>query len=1220
MRIVIDMQGAQSESRFRGIGRYTLSFAQAVVRNRGEHEVILALSGLFPETIEPIRGAFEDLMPSDNIRVWSAPGPVKESDPNNDTRREVAEIMREAFLASLQPDLIHICSVFEGYLDDAVISIGRFDSQTPVSVTLHDLIPLLNPSQYLEPDPQYSKYYYRKIESIQKAHTYLAISESSREEGVMTLGISKECMINTSEGADSRFRPYILDESTAARIRRKFGLVQPFVLYTGGADDRKNLLRLITAYARLPEVLRIKYQLLFAGKMPDEAVLGFKRHAESEGLLPGDLIFTGYISDDELIQLYNLCELFVFPSWHEGFGLPALEAMACGAPVIGANTSSLPEVIGLNSALFDPFEADSISAKMAEVLNDDSYRNSLIDHGLRQAKKFSWDKTAKCAIDIWERAQKDFECGSLATAGIYERLNMVVSKYLQKMDPEYQAEIAQDLALNFQQSTERQLLVDVSELCQRDAATGIQRVVKNYLKCLLELPPSGYRVEPIYATLQEDGYRYARRFKQRFLGENAGCVNDDPVHWQRGDVFLGLDMQHHVQLAHADYYKQLQLDGVIFKFLIHDLLPLQLQEYFDGSEVGELHKKLLTLIASLDGAICVSKATSEAFEQWLNDNDITRHPSFQNTWVHNGADIEGPVFSLGMPEGAEQVLEELDKRPTFLCVSTLEPRKQQQQILDAAQNLWRGEYDINLVFVGSKGWKVEGLAERIRSHPEQGRRLFWLEAISDEYLKRVYSASTCLIAASVNEGFGLSIVEAAREGIPIVARDIPVFREVADSGAYYFNGYTPEDLEKALREWLALYSNGIHPRSESLRWSTWKESTEKLKRALLEDYFPRRQLLVDVSELVHQDARSGIQRVVRSIVKEWLDNPPSGFRVELVYATLDQQYRYARRFTQRFLGRDDDYSEDEIIEYSAEDIFFALDLQPQVTVAQRQFFRKLRSRGVKVYFTVYDLLCILQPDHFLPGSAEGFSDWLRVVSESDGAFCISKAVANEFTLWMRENIVEPPGNFNVEWFHLGADLDNSVPTRGFPADAEEVLSRLAEQPSFLMVGTVEPRKGHKQVLSAFEEIWQSGKEYNLVIVGKQGWMVEELAEVMRCHPDLGKNLFWLESISDEYLEQLYSVCICLIAASFGEGFGLPLIEAAQNRLPIIARDIPVFREVAGECAYYFDSECPSALANSITLWLRHFSEKKYPSSANMPWLTWRESAKSLLEKMQLEKN
>ena len=124
MRIVIDLQGAQGDSRSRGIGRYSLSLAQAMVRNRGNHEVIIALNGLFPDSIEPIRAAFDGLLSQDNIRVWHATGPVNPLDPANKWRRQAAELVREAFLANLFPDIVHITSLFEGFVDDAVHSIG----------------------------------------------------------------------------------------------------------------------------------------------------------------------------------------------------------------------------------------------------------------------------------------------------------------------------------------------------------------------------------------------------------------------------------------------------------------------------------------------------------------------------------------------------------------------------------------------------------------------------------------------------------------------------------------------------------------------------------------------------------------------------------------------------------------------------------------------------------------------------------------------------------------------------------------------------------------------------------------------------------------------------------------------------------------------------------------------------------------------------------------
>jgi glycosyltransferase involved in cell wall biosynthesis len=164
-----------------------------------------------------------------------------------------------------------------------------------------------------------------------------------------------------------------------------------------------------------------------------------------------------------------------------------------------------------------------------------------------------------------------------------------------------------------------------------------------------------------------------------------------------------------------------------------------------------------------------------------------------------------------------------------------------------------------------------------------------------------------------------------------------------------------------------------------------------------------------------------------------------------------------------------------------------------------------------------------------------------------------------------------------------------------------------------MVGTIEPRKEHAQALSAFEILWNEGLEVNLVIVGKRGWLVEKLVERLSSHSMLGKRLFWLEGISDEYLERIYAASTCLIAASEAEGFGLPLIEAAQKKLPILARDLSVFREVAGEHAFYFQGLEPEALAEAIQTWIGLREKGKAPSSGKMPWLTWEESARKLLE-------
>jgi glycosyltransferase involved in cell wall biosynthesis len=385
---------------------------------------------------------------------------------------------------------------------------------------------------------------------------------------------------------------------------------------------------------------------------------------------------------------------------------------------------------------------------------------------------------------------------------------------------------------------------------------------------------------------------------------------------------------------------------------------------------------------------------------------------------------------------------------------------------------------------------------------------------------------------------------------------------------------------------------------------------------------PAKQLLVDISGLVQKDLKSGIERVVRSILDELLLNSPAGYRVEPVYATADRQgYRYAREFTLRFLEcRDGGLADDPIDAYPG-DIFLGLELQSQIVPIQLGYLEALRLRGIKVDFIVYDLLPILMPQNFPKGTDEIHAEWLNAIAQFDGALCISKAVADDFFGWLKDNGPKRFRPIKISHFHLGADVDNSVPTRGLPNDVLQVLAQLAARPSFLMVGTVEPRKGYLQIIDAFERLWKLGYELNLIIVGNEGWKglqdemrrtIPEIVRRLRSHSENGTRLFWLEGISDEYLEKIYAACACLIAASEGEGFCLPLIEAAKHKLPIIARDIAVFHEVAGKNAYYFRGMGPDDLVTAIRDWLKLYRSGCHPKSDDMPWLTWKQSTRQLL--------
>lgn len=162
-----------------------------------------------------------------------------------------------------------------------------------------------------------------------------------------------------------------------------------------------------------------------------------------------------------------------------------------------------------------------------------------------------------------------------------------------------------------------------------------------------------------------------------------------------------------------------------------------------------------------------------------------------------------------------------------------------------------------------------------------------------------------------------------------------------------------------------------------------------------------------------------------------------------------------------------------------------------------------------------------------------------------------------------------------------------------------------------MVGTVEPRKGHADALSAFEILWNRGSKLRLVICGKKGWMQDALLSRIQKHPLFGEKLFWFEGASDYTLDILYRNCTGVLVASEGEGFGLPLVEAGSIGKPILARDIPVFREVAGDNATYFSGDV-NELSSSITRWVASIHDGSAPNSRAIRCVNWQESARQFM--------
>jgi len=1235
MRIVIDMQGAQASNRLRGIGRYSLSLAKAIIRNREQNKVILALNGLFPESIEIIRAEFDGLLPQENIRVWYAVKPVSSLDAGNNWRRKSAELVREAFLASLKPDMVFVTSLFEGLGDDAVTSIGLMGNNIPTAVILYDLIPLIHHQPYLE-NPVVESWYENKLDHMRRGNLFLAISESSRQEGIDYLGFSEDISVNISTAADSHFKPQSISENRELEIRNKYGLKDSYVMYTGGIDHRKNIEGLIISYASLPKAVRAEHQLAVVCSIQPQDKVRLEVLAKEYSLKSDELVLTGFIPEDDLVALYALCKVFVFPSWHEGFGLPALEAMSCGRAVIGSNKSSIPEVIGLDDALFDPKDDQAITDKLLKVLTDDAFRSKLERHGLKQAKKFSWDKSAIKAINAFEGLYKKNQVTKTLTPNQRPKLAFVsplppersgISDYSAELLPELSRHYEIDVIVN------QDLISNswVNANCQVRSVEWFKSHANRYERVLYHFGNSHFH-QHMFSLLKEvPGIVVLHDFFLSGIVSHMDANDFTPNGWT-SELY-----QSHGYNAVQERFHALDTADVVWKYPCN-----------------------LGILRGGKGVIVHSENSRRLAKSWYKKIETTDCSVIPHLRV--------PDFDFDRAQSRKKL--ELSIDDFVICsFGLLGPSKLNHRLLDAwlASDLAKDNRCI-LIFVGENeageyGQKLlttirrSGLKSRVRITGWADMETFrhYLSAadigVQLRTMSRGETSGTVLdcmnygLATIVNANGSMADLDAdAVWKLPDEFNDTQLIEAVEtlrhDKSRRIQLGSAAQKViveQHAPRTCADQYFKTIEGfyKDAIMDVNSLTDAISKIEPSAINSEellplagaiaqsiaprYPLQQLFVDVSELVQRDSKSGIQRVVKSILSEWLINPPKGLRIEPVYATEEKEgYYYARNFTLGFLECPMDVLSDELIEYHPGDIFLGLDLQPQIVSAQKVFYQQLRNDGVCVQFLVYDLLCILMPQHFVDGASEGHNRWLEVVAESDGVICISKAVANEVEDWMKECSPERLRPFNVSWFHLGADVESSITTQGIPDSARKLLKAVQVDTSFLMVGTIEPRKGHAQILAAFEQLWTDGVDVNLVIVGKQGWMVEELIEKLREHSELGERLFWLEGISDECLEEVYSKSMCLIAASEGEGFGLPLIEAAKHKLPIIARDIPVFQEVAGEHAYYFSGKEPDVLATAVQNWLVLYKTKRHPNSKAMPWMTWKESANNLMKNIRIK--
>ena len=282
---------------------------------------------------------------------------------------------------------------------------------------------------------------------------------------------------------------------------------------------------------------------------------------------------------------------------------------------------------------------------------------------------------------------------------------------------------------------------------------------------------------------------------------------------------------------------------------------------------------------------------------------------------------------------------------------------------------------------------------------------------------------------------------------------------------------------------------------------------------------------------------------------------------------------------------------------------------------QEQYFKhiaSLKAQGVKITAVVYDIIPLTHPEFFQKRLRDIYAKWFAwVVEHADGFACISRTVRDELREAVNERIGQArSGRLTYSYFHLGSELYLRVNNGGTP---EELAGIFADWgPVFLMVGTLEPRKNHAYVLDVFDKLWREGSKSKLCLIGGIGWKCEALVDRIRQHPQRNGKLFWFAKLDDNGLDYAYCHADALLISSHAEGFGLPIVEALQRGLPVMAGDIPVFREVGGDFVAYFDLTDPKSLEALVTSYHRDKADLAPRPPAEWRWIDWRDSANQLV--------
>ncbi len=1238
MRILFDMQACQTlDSTHRGVGRYSRAFFESIYKIRGDIDVTTFAN-------DSLRYPFASNGFGDGrvIRMSGMPSWQSGRIYQNGDAEFLDNVAHSAHSAHAKADVVHVSHVFEGFSGGIGLPSHRFKAPGQIySATLYDLIPLRFPEFYFQ-SPDFKKWYLSRLSWLRQADLLFAISESSRQDAINLLGMDGDKIHTVYGGIGDHFCPPADRLATKAAIQKSLGLRGRYILYTGGDDHRKNIKGMIAAFAALNDSLRTEFQLLIVCSVSDERKAMYLAYGRSVGVPSDKIIFSGFVSEADLVSIYQSADLFVFPSLYEGLGLPVLEAMACAAPVIGGANSSVQELIGRADALFDASSSTSIASKIELVLTTPAFEQELRTYGPQQSKKFNWDRAASIAkAAIVEAVQQNQQAGQkLASKGWLPRRRLAMLSPL----PADRSGIA-DYSASFLPFLAKHFDIDLFVVGGQPSDDYINASFRVFNASVFEQVASTYDV-----ILYEFGNSEFHEHMLPLLKKFPGVVS---LH----DAYLsGLAM-------YLEYYK-----GEARRYEKEMLIshgPMA-NRYFApvaacDDPVGKSIIELPCTKSVIDQAIGVvshSPFNLEIARRFFPEGFKAPYRIIPQLVIEPEAISEGHKREirahLGL--GADDLIV-----ATFGHVAWT---KLGDQIFDAFQQA-KSSKQRNVVFIyvgelSADEWGAN-LAVKIRDANLGGQvRVtgFQTDALYRDYLHCTDLAIQ--LRCNSRGGTPKGVLDCLAYGIPVIVNDDASYRDYPDdvvrklpatptldeiSAAFDTLIASKVERDRLAKRGLdfvrevhnpnevaAAYAAAIHSFTELERVTKPEFILEALapnvaslarnERSLLDvrsltevippQLFSRRRVFVDVSYLSGLDSQTGISRVVGKIVQNFYTSDIGGFE-PIAFQLKDGAPVVATDWLQRAGIVSATYAElyaDFQFDFREGDTVLMLDSSWAIYDQFYPTFAAARSKGAKIYTIVYDILPIrLPPGNIVEGGKEWFTGWIKeAADQSDGLIGISHAEVSNIRDYVETNI-KPEKSLKYGFWHLGADFESADPAAKIAPEIKSLLSK----PYLLMVGTIEPRKCHELALDAMERLWSHGSDLRLALVGKKGWMVDELWDRMQNHPLRGQKFFLFEGANDRELGLLYESAAALLMLSRGEGFGLPLVEAAKFGTPIVCSDLPVFREIAGDFATYSGKTDPVGLAMDIQDWRKKVTGQKQARVNTMPFLSWAQSADSLLK-------